>query len=95
MLLHYAWQNDYCFPGQERLAEDMGSSKRSVIRFMGSSRSGLIEVKRRGHGQTNLYKLYLHATKKQRLAKPEVPIWHVQDTPSCHSCDANLAALSI
>ena len=24
MLLSYAWQNDSCFPGQERLAEDMG-----------------------------------------------------------------------
>lgn len=25
MLLSYAWQNDYCFPGQERLAKDMGA----------------------------------------------------------------------
>jgi hypothetical protein len=24
MLLSYAWQNDHCFPGQQRLAEDMG-----------------------------------------------------------------------
>ena len=23
MLLSYAWQNDYCFPGQERLAHDL------------------------------------------------------------------------
>jgi len=23
MLLSYAWQNDFCFPGQERLAKDM------------------------------------------------------------------------
>ena len=30
MLLKYAWQNDYCFPGQERLAKDMGVSDRSV-----------------------------------------------------------------
>ena len=28
MLLSYAWQNDYCFPGQERLAKDMGSGVR-------------------------------------------------------------------
>ena len=34
MLLHYAWQNNFCFPGQERLATDIGAGKRSVIRFM-------------------------------------------------------------
>src|SRR4030081_224560 len=28
MLLKYAWQNDYCFPGQERLAKDMGVTDR-------------------------------------------------------------------
>src|SRR5712691_9861563 len=30
MLLSYAWKNDFCFPGQERLAQDMGLSDRSV-----------------------------------------------------------------
>ena len=30
MLLSYAWQNDYCFPGQETLAEDLGVTDRSV-----------------------------------------------------------------
>src|ERR1043166_8313881 len=30
MLLKYAWQNDYCFPGQERLARDMGGTDRSA-----------------------------------------------------------------
>jgi hypothetical protein len=30
MLLSYAWQNDYCFPGQERLAQDLGLTDRSV-----------------------------------------------------------------
>jgi hypothetical protein len=67
MLLHYAWQNDYCFPGQERLAKDMGAGKRSVIRFMAElERVGYIAVKRRGLGQTNLYQLFLHATKKTK-----------------------------
>lgn len=28
MLLKYAWQDDFCFPGQERLAEDMGVTDR-------------------------------------------------------------------
>jgi len=67
MLLHYAWQNDFCFPGQDRLAKDMGSGKRSVIRFMAElERVGFIAVKRRGLGQTNLYQLFLQTTKSAK-----------------------------
>jgi hypothetical protein len=67
MLLKYAWQDDYCFPGQERLAQDMGSGKRSVIRFMEElERAGFIEVQRRGLGQTNLYQLFLQPKKKTK-----------------------------
>ena len=70
MLLHYAWQNDFCFPGQERLAQDMGAGKRSVIRFMAElEKAGFIAVKRRGLGQTNLYELFLQVTKKRKAAK--------------------------
>ena len=59
MLLRYAWQNDFCFPGQDRLAQDMGAGKRSVIRFMAElEKAGYIAVTRRGLGQTNLYKLF-------------------------------------
>ena len=68
MLLHYAWQNNYCFPGQERLAKDMGAGKRSVIRFMAElDRAGFIAVKRRGLGQTNLYQLFLQNSKKGKV----------------------------
>src|SRR5215218_3529223 len=34
MLLKYAWQNDSCFPGQERLAKDMGVTDRSVRTYL-------------------------------------------------------------
>src|SRR3984893_5517186 len=34
MLLKYAWQNDYCFPGQKRLAKDMGVTDRSVRTYL-------------------------------------------------------------
>ncbi len=64
MLLHYAWQNNFCFPGQERLATDIGAGKRSVIRFMAElERAGFVAVKRRGLGQTNLYQLFLRVEK--------------------------------
>ena len=34
MFLHYAWHNDSCFPGQERLANDMGMSQSRVSEFI-------------------------------------------------------------
>jgi hypothetical protein len=70
MLLHYAWSHDYCFPGQERLADDMGAGKRTVVRFMAElERAGYIAVKRRGLGQTNLYQLFLQPTKMGKAAR--------------------------
>lgn len=58
MLLSYAWQNDYCFPGQERLAEDMGSGKRSVVRYIDElEKKGFINIKRRGQGRPNIYEI--------------------------------------
>lgn len=62
MLLKYAWQNNSCFPGQERLAEDMGSSDRSMRSYLKELKElGYLEVKQRGLGRTNLYKLHLKA----------------------------------
>ena len=34
LLLSYAWHNDLCFPGQDRLARDMGMGIASVNRFV-------------------------------------------------------------
>ena len=76
MLLSYAWQNDYCFPGQERLAKDMGSGVRSVVRYIQElEQHDFIKVKRQGQGRSNLYELNLTA-KGKRMAKREVPNWH-------------------
>jgi hypothetical protein len=58
MFLSYAWHNDSCFPGQERLAEDMGMSVSRVNEFIkGLESAGLIEIIRRGQGKTNIYKI--------------------------------------
>lgn len=60
MLLSYAWQNDYCFPGQERLAKDMGSGLRSVVRYIQElEQQDFLQVKRQGQGKPNLYELNL------------------------------------
>ena len=56
--LHYAWHNESCFPGQERLAADMGMSQSRVSEFIKElATAGPIEITRRGMGKTNLYKI--------------------------------------
>ena len=60
MLLKYAWQNDYCFPGQERLAKDMGVTDRSVRTYLQELQAqNFIAIKQRGLGKPNLYELNL------------------------------------
>jgi hypothetical protein len=59
MFLSYAWHNEFCFPGQDRLAEDMGMSRSRVTEFVGElEQSGLISIQRRGQGKTNLYTIH-------------------------------------
>lgn len=69
MLLKYARELDQCFPGQERLAEDMGNGERSVRRWLKElEQTGLISIKQRGQGRPNLYTVKLKASfwKKHR-----------------------------
>lgn len=67
MLLSYAWQNDYCFPGQRRLAEDLGLDERSVRRHLKSLEANkLLTIKRRGLGKTNIYELSLKPVARSR-----------------------------
>lgn len=64
MLLSYAWNNHYCFPGQDRLADDLSISRRSVnthIKELEAKR--FIKVTRKGLGKPNTYELFLTATK--------------------------------
>lgn len=58
VLLSYAWQDKSCFPGQERMARDMGSGVRSVRRYLEELQAdGIVVVTQRGLGRTNLYTL--------------------------------------
>ena len=64
MLLKYAWADDNCFPGQAKLAKDMGAGERSVRRYIDELQdAGFLEVKQRGLGKTNLYRLHLTVKK--------------------------------
>ena len=65
MLLKYAWHNNFCYPGQERLATDMGVTSRSVISYMQElQREGFVLVERRGQGKPNLYELLLKPVRR-------------------------------
>jgi hypothetical protein len=65
MLLKYAWGDDACFPGQAKLAEDMGSGERSVRRYLDElEKTTLLEIVQRGLGKTNLYRLFLTVQKR-------------------------------
>ncbi len=66
MFLSYAWHNESCFPGQERLAEDMGMSRTRVTEFIGElERGGLISIHRRGLGKTNIYSVHFKVTSRR------------------------------
>jgi len=64
MLLKYAWGDDACFPAQLKLAEDMGAGERSVRTYLKELESAdILEIKQRGLGKTNLYRLHLTINK--------------------------------
>ena len=67
LLLSYAWHNDLCFPGQDRLAKDVGMGIASVNRFIKELEAcALIEITRRGQGKTNFYAINFVVKQKPR-----------------------------
>ena len=63
--LSYAWHNDYCFPGQQRLADDLDMGIASINRFIKELEdNALIEIERRGQGKTNIYRIAFVVQKK-------------------------------
>lgn len=67
LFLSYAWHNNLCFPGQDRLAKDIGMSIGSVNAFIKELETcGLIEITRRGQGKTNLYTINFVVKKQSK-----------------------------
>jgi hypothetical protein len=65
MFLSYAWHNDSCFPGQDRLATDMGLSRSRITEFVSElNRAGLLTIQRRGLGRTNYYTVHFQVNGK-------------------------------
>ena len=56
VLLSYAWQEDSCFPGQNRMAKDLGVSRQMINEYLNELRDKkYISWERRGLGKTNVY----------------------------------------
>ena len=56
MFLSYAWHNNLCFPGQDRLAHDIGMTQPRIAQLIAElQKAGLVDIERRGQGKTNVY----------------------------------------
>lgn len=63
MLLKYAREMDECFPGQDRLAKDIGATRQSINAYIKElSKAGMVDVKRRGQGRPNVYTVHIKAS---------------------------------
>ena len=66
MLFSYAWHNAKVFPGQERLAKDIGVTRQSVNTFIqGLKKKGFLTIERRGLGKTNRYTLRYYVKRQK------------------------------
>jgi hypothetical protein len=67
MFVRYAWHNQQCFPGQARLAKDIGMSIGRVNQFIKELEAAeLIEITKRGQGKTNFYTIKFRVKPKAK-----------------------------
>jgi len=75
MLLKYAWSDKGSYPGQLKLAEDLGAGERSIRTYLKElETAGVLKIQQRGLGQTNYYRLFVtvdktNASRRRRPAK--------------------------
>ncbi len=56
ILLSYAWRDGACFPGYDRLTDDLQCGRSQLSKWIQELRAGgYIGVKRRGQGKTGIY----------------------------------------
>jgi hypothetical protein len=83
-LLSYAWQDEACFAGQEKMARDMGVSERHLRRFLVELEEfGYVRIKRQGLNRPNLYFIVDVKTKLNRAKKrggPDTGVRSREDT---------------
>lgn len=73
LLLSYAWQAGSCFPGQERMATDLGVTRQAVNKYLNELKeASYITWERRGLGKTNVYHILDRTRSSTPSVKPEV-----------------------
>lgn len=81
VLLSYAWQEGSCFPGQLRMAKDMGITDRHLRRFLVELRdTGYVVWRKNGAGGTNTYVL-LDVKTKLKAKRTSVSTSRGHDRP--------------
>src|SRR2546425_287934 len=66
MFLSYAGHNESCFPGKDRMAEDMGLTRVRVTKLIKELKTAtLLTIQRRGQGLTNLYRVHFRVQSKK------------------------------
>ena len=73
VLLSYAWQEEACFAGQQKMAKDMGVSERQLRRYLQELEdAAYVRIKRQGLNKPNLYYILEVRTKlKRRRSKAD------------------------
>lgn len=75
LLSSYAWQGDECWPGQDRLSETLAVTKKTMRGYIAELvAAGLLEVKRRGQGHTNLYTLHAPDSRRVEITSLDVSL---------------------
>jgi hypothetical protein len=70
MFISYGWHNNFCFPGQEKLANDMGLTRPRVTQLIGElEAAGLITIQRRGQGKTNIYIVHFQVKRSEETSR--------------------------
>jgi len=60
VMLSYVWHKEGEFPGQRKLAQDMGVSLRSAVNYIRElEKRKLLSIKRKGRGRTSIYTLHV------------------------------------
>ena len=78
-LLSYTWSHDRCFPGQERMGEDLGASRTTIYRALQELQdAGWLDVERRGQGKTNIYVLKYVVDNPRKLKADVAKVKHLE-----------------
>ncbi len=91
VLLSYAWQEGSCFPGQQKMASNLGVTRQMVNTYLSELKQHTyIDWERRGLGKTNVYyildyqPLDIEADVKQGLHQDVNPALHTDVTAGLH-----------